>query len=119
MKNRLKEVITDDGWFKTGDIGKIDDDGNLFITDRKKSLFKLSTGKYVSPQNVENQIAGSGFVEQVVVIGYQRKFCSALIVPAYDNVLKRLKRDGHEPSKPYSDDEKVRELIQQESRQGQ
>lgn len=113
-EEQTKEVLTDDGWFKTGDIGKIDDDGNLYITDRKKSMFKLSTGKYVAPQNVENQISGSGFIEQIVVIGYQRKFCSALIVPAYDNVLKRLKRDGYEPKKPYSKDEKIRELIQQE-----
>jgi long-chain acyl-CoA synthetase len=113
-EEQTREVMTGDGWFKTGDIGKIDEDGYLFITDRKKSMFKLSTGKYVAPQNVENHVAGSGFIEQAVVIGYQRKFCSALIVPAYDNVLKRLKRDGYEPAKPYSDDEKVRELIQQE-----
>jgi long-chain acyl-CoA synthetase len=113
-EEQTKEVFTDDGWFKTGDIGKIDEDGFLFITDRKKSMFKLSTGKYVAPQNVENQISGSGFIEQVVVIGYQKKFCSALIVPAYENIKKRLKRDGYEPSKPYSKDEKIRELIQQE-----
>ncbi len=113
-EEQTKEVFTDDGWFKTGDIGKLDEDGFLFITDRKKSMFKLSTGKYVAPQNVENQISGSGFIEQVVVIGYQRKFCSALIVPAYQNILKRLKRDGYEPEKPYSEDEKIRELIQQE-----
>ena len=113
-EEQTKEVLTDDGWFKTGDIGKIDEDGYLFITDRKKSMFKLSTGKYVAPQNVENQVSGSGYIEQVVVIGYQRKFCSALIVPVYDNVLKRLKRDGYEPEKPYNKDEKIRELIQQE-----
>ncbi|TVR15945.1 MAG: long-chain fatty acid--CoA ligase [Balneolaceae bacterium] len=113
-EEQTKEVMTDDGWFKTGDIGKIDDDGFLYITDRKKSMFKLSTGKYVAPQNVENHISGSGFIEQAVVIGYQRKFCSALIVPAYDNVLKRLKRDGYEPSKPFAKDEKIRELIQGE-----
>ena len=113
-EEQTKEVMTDDGWFKTGDIGRIDEDGYLYITDRKKSMFKLSTGKYVAPQNVENQVSGSGFIEQVVVIGYQRKFCSALIVPSYDNVLKRLKRDGYEPSKPYSEDKKIQELIQQE-----
>lgn len=113
-EEKTKEVFTDDGWFKTGDIGKIDEDGFLFITDRKKSMFKLSTGKYVAPQNVENVIANSGFIDQIVVIGYQRKFCSALIVPSYDNVLKRLKRDGYTPEKPYSKDEKIRDLIQQE-----
>jgi len=109
-----REVITEDGWFKTGDIGRIDEDGYLYITDRKKAMFKLSTGKYVSPQHVENQISGSGFIEQVVVIGYQRKFCSALIVPAYENIKKRLKRDKYEPEKPYSKDERIRELVQKE-----
>lgn len=113
-EEKTKEAFTDDGWFKTGDIGKLDEDGYLFITDRKKSMFKLSTGKYVAPQNVENVIANSGFVDQVVVIGYQRKFCSALIIPSYDNVLKRLKRDGYTPDRPYSEDEKVRDLIQKE-----
>lgn len=113
-EEKTKEVFTEDGWFKTGDIGKIDDDGFLFITDRKKSMFKLSTGKYVAPQNVENVIANSGFIDQIVVIGYQRKFCSALIVPSYDNVIKRLKRDGYKPEKPYSEDEKVRALIREE-----
>jgi long-chain acyl-CoA synthetase len=49
-----------------------------------------------------------------VVVGFQRKFCSALIVPTYDNVLKRLKRDGYSPDKPYSKDEKIRKLIQKE-----
>lgn len=108
------EVLTGDGWFKTGDIGKIDDEGYLYITDRKKSLFKLSTGKYVAPQNVENRLINSGFIEQSVVVGYMRKFCSALIVPAYDNVRKRLQRDGYEMKKPYSKDPKVRELVQKE-----
>jgi len=109
-----KEAFTEDGWFKTGDVGKIDEDGNLFITDRKKSLFKLSTGKYIAPQNVENKLANSGYIEQAVVIGYQRKFCAALIVPSYDNVKKRLARDGYEPEKPFREDLKIRELIQSE-----
>jgi long-chain acyl-CoA synthetase len=113
-EEKTREVFTDDGWFKTGDIGKIDEDGFLFITDRKKSMFKLSTGKYVAPQNVENVISNSGFIDQIVVVGFQRKFCSALIVPTYDNVLKRLKRDGYSPDKPYSKDEKIRKLIQKE-----
>lgn len=114
LPEQTQEVLDDDGWFKTGDVGKIDDDGYLYITDRKKSMFKLSTGKYVAPQNVENKLQNSGFIDQIVVIGYQRKFCSALIVPAYDNVVKRLKRSGYTPDKPYSEDGKVRELIQKE-----
>ena len=114
LPEQTKEVLEDDGWFKTGDVGKIDEDGYLYITDRKKSMFKLSTGKYVAPQNVENKLQNSGFIDQVVVIGYQRKFCSALIIPAYDNVVIRLKRSGYTPEKPYSKDGKVRELIQKE-----
>lgn len=113
-EEQTKEVIDEDGWFRTGDIGKIDEDGYLYITDRKKSMFKLSTGKYVAPQNVENQLSNSGYIDQVIVVGYQKKFCSALIVPAYDNVKKRLKRDGYTPTEPLNKDEKIRELIQQE-----
>lgn len=114
LPEETDKVFTEDGWFKTGDVGKIDEDGYLYITDRKKAMFKLSTGKYVAPQNVENKLINSGYIDQVVVIGYQRKFCSALIVPAYENVLKRLKRNSYEPAKPYSEDEKVREIIQKE-----
>src|SRR5690625_7723043 len=62
-----REAMTEDGWFKTGDVGKIDEDGYLFITDRKKSMFKLSTGKYVAPQNVEGTLSQSGFIEQVKI----------------------------------------------------
>lgn len=75
------EVIDKDGWFMTGDVGKIDAEGFLYITDRKKDIFKLSTGKYVAPQHVENTLMNSGLIEQIVVLGASRKFCSALIVP--------------------------------------
>lgn len=89
-----REVLTDDGWFHTGDIGRIDEDGYIFITDRKKSMFKLSTGKYVSPQHVENTLLNSRYIEQVVVLGAHRKFCSALIVPNMDTVRKYFGENG-------------------------
>jgi long-chain acyl-CoA synthetase len=82
-----REVFTADGWFKTGDIGNIDDDGFLRITDRKKELFKTSGGKYIAPSPIEQKIKGSRFVNQVVLIGNNRKFVSALIVPDFE-VLK-------------------------------
>lgn len=113
-EERTREAMTDDGWFRTGDVGKIDEDGYLYITDRKKSMFKLSTGKYVAPQNIENRLINSSYIDQVVAIGYQKKFCSALIVPDYANVKKRLRRNGYTLSDPVSEDEKARELIQKE-----
>jgi long-chain acyl-CoA synthetase len=79
-----REVFTDDGWFKTGDIGALDAEGYLRITDRKKELFKTSGGKYVAPQPVEQRIKRSRFVNQVVLIGNGRKFAAALIVPDWE-----------------------------------
>ncbi|TNE70811.1 long-chain fatty acid--CoA ligase [bacterium] len=83
---KTAEVFTEDGWFCTGDIGKIDDRGYLFITDRKKALFKLSTGKYVAPQHIENLLVNSMFIEQSIVLGNSRKFCSALVIPDFNNI---------------------------------
>jgi long-chain acyl-CoA synthetase len=75
------EAFTDDGWLRTGDIGHVDREGFLVITDRKKDLIKTSGGKYVAPQRIEAMIMASRFVSQVVVVGNQRKFPAALIVP--------------------------------------
>jgi long-chain acyl-CoA synthetase len=97
--NRPEEtraVFTPDGWFKTGDIGSIDTDGYLRITDRKKELFKTSGGKYISPQPIEQAIKGSRFVSQVVLIGDGRKFPAALIVPDWELIDSYTKLKGIE-----------------------
>jgi len=82
-----RDVLDPDGWFHTGDIGEVSADGFLRITDRKKEIFKTSGGKYVAPQVIENKLKASRFVEQAMVIGENRKFPAALIVPNF-NFLK-------------------------------
>ena len=91
-----RAVFTSDGWFKTGDIGTIDHDGFLRITDRKKELFKTSGGKYISPQPIEQAIKESRFVNQVVLIGAERKFPAALVVPAWEQIESYCKLKGIE-----------------------
>lgn len=77
------EVIDENGWFHTGDIGVFEDDKYLKITDRKKEMFKLSGGKYIAPQMIENKLKSSNLIEQVMVIGANEKFTSALISPNF------------------------------------
>ncbi len=89
-----KEVLTDDGWLKTGDIGEWVEGRFLKITDRKKEIFKTSGGKYVAPQVVENKLKESIFIEQLIVIGAGRKFVSALIVPSFSHARSWLKDKG-------------------------
>ena len=78
-----KKVFTADGWFCTGDIGTIENNKFLFVTDRKKEIFKLSSGKFIVPQVIENKFKESLFIEQIMVIGEHEKFASAIIAPDY------------------------------------
>jgi long-chain acyl-CoA synthetase len=92
-----KSVFTDDGWFMTGDVGRVDDDGHLYITDRKKDLFKLSNGKYIAPQQIESLLKESEFINQVVVVGSGHKTVGALIVPDWEALKRALREIGVEP----------------------
>jgi long-chain acyl-CoA synthetase len=93
-EEKTKEVIDDQGWLHTGDIGEFDKDGFLRITDRKKEIFKTSGGKYVAPQVLENKFKESQFIEQIMVIGEGEKHPAALIVPAYDFVRDWASKNG-------------------------
>ncbi|HQI82771.1 MAG TPA: AMP-binding protein, partial [Deltaproteobacteria bacterium] len=89
-----KAVFTEDGWFMTGDIGRIDDRGCLYITDRKKDIIVTAGGKNIAPQNIENSLLADLLIEQAVVIGEGKKFISALIVPNFKELAGYAKKQG-------------------------
>jgi long-chain acyl-CoA synthetase len=111
-----KEVFTEDGFFKTGDIAEIDSDGYVKITGRIKDLIITSGGKNISPQNIENSLKTSKYIEQVAVIGDNRKYLSALVVPAFAELEGWAKENGVSFSsrKDLVNDPKVNELYQKE-----
>lgn len=92
------EEVIKEGWFYTGDIGTLINGKYLKITDRKKELFKTSGGKYVAPLPVENKLKESPFIEQVLLVGAERKFVGALIVPAFPNLREWCRKKGIEAS---------------------
>lgn len=87
-----KEVIDSEGWFHTGDVGILEEGKYLKITDRKKEIFKMSSGKYVAPQVIENKLKESEFVEQAMVVGENQKFVSALISPNIQLIKELAKK---------------------------
>lgn len=89
-----RKVFTEDGWFKTGDAGKIDAEGNLTITDRLKDLMKTSNGKYIAPQMIENLLTNNNFIQQIVLIAEGKQFVSALIVPNFEFLKDYLKKNS-------------------------
>jgi long-chain acyl-CoA synthetase len=78
-----KSVFNEEGFFLTGDIGYIDEEGYLMVTDRKKEIFKLSNGKFIAPQLIENAFKESSVIDQIMVVGEHEKFASALISPNF------------------------------------
>jgi long-chain acyl-CoA synthetase len=103
-------------WLQTGDVGYLDTDGFLFITDRKKDLLKTSGGKYIAPQPIENAIKQSRFVNQVVVIGDQMKFPAALIVPNFESLKSyaALKGIRAESTEQLLHDARIIDLIERQ-----
>lgn len=84
------EVFTEDGWLKTGDAGRFDEHGNLFITDRIKDLMKTSNGKYVTPQPIENQLSNNNFINQAMIVAEGRPYVTALIIPNFEALEPQL-----------------------------
>lgn len=97
-RSDLTEETVIDGWLHTGDIGVFEDGKFLKITDRKKELFKTSGGKYVAPQPIENKMRESRFIEQIMVVGEDKKFVAALIVPSVNNIQEWLKDNNIPPA---------------------
>jgi long-chain acyl-CoA synthetase len=89
-----REVLSEDGWFRTGDIGYVDKDNYLFITDRKKDLLKTAGGKFVAPQPIENALKTSPYILNAMVLGDRRKFIVALIVPNAITVAAKAADQG-------------------------
>ncbi|QEE50007.1 long-chain fatty acid--CoA ligase [Flavobacterium alkalisoli] len=114
-EEKTKEVMTD-GYFHTGDIGEIDKDGFLKITDRKKEMFKTSGGKYVAPQLIENAMKQSRFIEQIMVIGEGEKMPAAFIQPDFEFVKQWASRKGISVSsnEDIANNKEIHDRIQEE-----
>ena len=117
-EEKTKLVLTEDHYFHTGDIGEIDADGFLKITDRKKEMFKTSGGKYVAPQLLENTMKQSQFIEQIMVVGEGEKMPAALIQPNFDFVREWASRKnidlGDKSEKEIANNQLVIDRIQQD-----
>jgi len=90
-----KSVIDDDGWFHTGDVGILEDGKYVRITDRKKEIFKTSGGKYIAPQVLENKFKESSFIENMMVVGENKNFAAALVIPNFDHIQSWCKVKDH------------------------
>jgi len=95
-KPELTAEVFKDGYFCTGDAGRLDENGYLFLTDRIKDIIKTSSGKYIAPQKIESLLAGDKYIEQITIIGSERKYVTALVVPAaiaFEYLMKEMNLD--------------------------
>jgi long-chain acyl-CoA synthetase len=108
-----EECMTKDGWFKTGDIGRKDEDGFVFITDRKKEIIVMSNGKKVTPQPIENDLKTKPHVAQAVLIGNARNYITALLVPNFESLATWAKENKIQATDNVAliQDPKVQELM--------
>jgi long-chain acyl-CoA synthetase len=97
------KAIEPDGWFHTGDVGKLEPEGHLRITGRKKEIFKTSLGKYISPQLLENKFKESAFIDGIIILGENQKYAAALVVPDFNH----LKSWCEHKNIPYSSDKEM------------
>jgi long-chain acyl-CoA synthetase len=109
-------VFDKEGWFHTGDVGKIDQDGHLVITGRKKETFKTSGGKWISPQPIENKLTASLFIDSAVVMGQNQKLPGALIVPDFEQLKLYCQQKGidYTTDNEMADSKLIRELFKKE-----
>ncbi len=109
-----KEVLDKDGWLSSGDIGFIDKEGYLHITDRKKDLIVTAGGKNIAPQPIENKLKMNMYIEEAVMIGDKRPYCVALIVPSFEVLKDVAKREGipYTNEKDLIEQPRVKELIE-------
>jgi long-chain acyl-CoA synthetase len=107
-----REAFTEDGWFRTGDVGELDEDGYLRVTGRLKNILVLSTGKNVAPEPVEAAIAARPHISQAVLVGDGRKYVAALVVPDYDAVRRTLGVD--DGGEKLARDERCRGIVGRE-----
>lgn len=109
-KPELTAEVFKDGYFSTGDAGRLDENGYLFLTDRIKDIFKTSSGKYIAPQKIESLLSSDKYIEQITIIGSERKYVTALVVPAaiaFDELMKEM---GFE-NKPREEQVKEKDVL--------
>jgi long-chain acyl-CoA synthetase len=114
--DQTRAVFTPDGWFCTGDIGRLDEEGYLTITDRKKELLKTSAGKFVAPAPIENTLKTSPFIANAIVVGDKRKFVAVLVVPNFPVIEAEARKSGRDFTTPtqMTNDPWVRDLLSRE-----